>query len=63
MTRQRIIILFIIFRCDHCKRLSPVWNELYKKFKLKDTDIAIAKVDCTMETALCSKHDVTGYPT
>jgi thioredoxin domain-containing protein 5 len=28
-----------------------------------DSNIKIAKVDCTADSSLCSEHDVTGYPT
>lgn len=28
-----------------------------------DTNIRIAKVDCTTDTKVCSDQDVTGYPT
>merc|ERR1712179_523072 len=28
-----------------------------------DSEVTIAKVDCTVATALCSAQDVTGYPT
>lgn len=28
-----------------------------------DSNIKIAKVDCTTDSSICSDHDVTGYPT
>lgn len=28
-----------------------------------DSNIRIAKVDCTTDSEICSEHDVTGYPT
>ncbi|CAG2247296.1 ERP46 [Mytilus edulis] len=46
------------------KRLAPTWNELAKVFNDKEEqEVVIAKVDCTVETALCADNDVTGYPT
>jgi len=54
----------LLFRCEHCKRLAPSWNDLAKKFSDNgDAEVVIAQVDCTVETALCSDNDVTGYPT
>ncbi|OWF53859.1 Thioredoxin domain-containing protein 5 [Mizuhopecten yessoensis] len=52
-------------KCGHCKRLAPVWDELAHFFNKEFgmSKLVIAKVDCTLETALCAEHDVTGYPT
>lgn len=54
----------INFRCGHCKRLHPLWEELAGIMNAKDDpQVIIARVDCTQQHALCSKHDITGYPT
>jgi len=57
-------VMFFAPWCGHCKRLAPVWEELAAKHnKDVDSEVTIAKVDCTVATALCSAQDVTGYPT
>ena len=51
-------------RCGHCTRLAPTWQDLSIKYNKKaKPDVLIGKVDCTIETALCSTQDITGYPT
>lgn len=50
-------------RCGHCQRLAPTWEQLAEMLNEDDSNILIAKVDCTIEKELCSEHDVTGYPT
>jgi len=58
------LVMFFAPWCGHCKKLVPTWQELAEKFnKAEDQEIVVAKVDCTIETALCSGQDVTGYPT
>ncbi|CAL6005725.1 Protein_disulfide isomerase PDI2 [Hexamita inflata] len=45
--------------CGHCKALAPVWAELAAEVK----EVEFVEVDCTVETALCGKYGVRGYPT
>ena len=47
--------------CSFCQKLAPVWHEL----STAQTDVKIAKIDCTKSKALCGKdaYDINSYPT
>ena len=47
--------------CGHCQALAPQYEEAATE--LLKSDIKLAKVDCTVEEALCSDNEVTGFPT
>jgi protein disulfide-isomerase-like protein len=49
--------------CGHCKRMTPTWEALAESTELAEADKHIAKVDCTVENALCERFGVTGFPT
>jgi len=55
-----VLVEFYAPWCGHCKALAPEWEQAATQLKGK---VPVAKVDCTLEQALCSEQDVQGYPT
>jgi protein disulfide isomerase family A protein 3 len=49
--------------CGHCKRLAPEYEKAATALVKNEPPVALAKVDCTVETKICGKHGVSGYPT
>jgi protein disulfide-isomerase A1 len=47
--------------CGHCKKLTPIWEELGTAFKSTST-VVIGKMDATTNTAP-SELDIKGFPT
>jgi len=41
--------------------MKPAWDKLGSEFEA--SSVVVADADCTVETELCSKFDVKGYPT
>lgn len=48
--------------CGHCQKLAPVWEQLAQSLEF-ETDISIAKLDCTQYRSICNQFDIKGYPT
>lgn len=49
--------------CGHCKSMTPAFDELGAVYNGPASSTLIAYVDCTVETDLCGKYEVQGYPT
>ncbi|XP_045521292.1 thioredoxin domain-containing protein 5 homolog isoform X2 [Pieris brassicae] len=56
-------IMFYAPWCRHCTEFEPIWIELGELINTKDSQFAIAQVDCTKYHKLCHDNDITGYPT
>lgn len=55
-------VMFYAPWCGHCKRMQSIWNRLAETHNLM-RDTLVAKVDCTVDTELCSDQDILSYPT
>lgn len=55
-------VMFMAPWCEHCKRLSPVINDLGIKFAA-EKDVRIAKIDCSQFDSFCTSQGVDAYPT
>ena len=44
------------------KRLAPEYETAATALVKNDPPVALAKVDCTIETKTCTKYGVSGYP-
>ena len=58
-----------IFRCGHCRKFEPVYEEIAKEvYDLSNTidelkNIRIVRIDATVYTDVANNYDVRGYPT
>jgi len=55
-----LLIVLTFFRCGHCKKLTPVYDELGQKMASENVDIV--KMDATAND-VPSGYDVRGFPT
>lgn len=46
--------------CGHCKKLAPTWEVLAEDLY---SSVKVASIDCTVNTKICDRVDVKGYPT
>jgi len=62
-SKKDVFVEFYAPWCGHCKKLTPVWEELARKSKdagWKDRGLVIAKMDATENEC---EEQVTGFPT
>ena len=60
-TTKDVLVEFYAPWCGHCKKLSPIYDELALKLKTSNPNIVIAKMDST--TNEVAEVSVQGFPT
>ncbi|XP_055641781.1 protein disulfide-isomerase A5 isoform X2 [Toxorhynchites rutilus septentrionalis] len=60
--KKHALVMFYAPWCGHCKRAKPEFTSAAEHFK-EDPKVALAAVDCTRHSGVCSAYEVRGYPT
>lgn len=60
--KKHALVMFYAPWCGHCKRAKPEFGNAAEHFK-EDPKVALAAVDCTRHSSVCSGYEVRGYPT
>ena len=58
---QRLFVKFYAPWCPKCQELRSIWESLGQNYD-EDTDVRLARVDCTEETTLCEMYNIDSYP-
>jgi len=59
---KNVFVKFFAPWCGHCKALAPKYLEVARMYAGEE-DLIVAEVDCTVNTKVCNKYEVHGYPT
>eukprot|EP00842_Homolaphlyctis_polyrhiza_P000530 jgi/Hompol1/1478/HPOL_005608-RA len=54
---------FVMFHapwCEHCKRLSPTWEQLGPELRGR---VNVGKIDCTANKEFVKRYNIKGFPT
>lgn len=49
--------------CVWCQRLAPTWEKFAQEVRKQRMPVAVGKVDCVAQAALCRKHRIMAFPT
>lgn len=55
------LVMFYAPWCGHCKRTEPIWGHVAQA--LVNTNVRVAKIDCTRFTAVGQHFKIQSYPT
>ena len=50
-------------RCGHCKKLTPIYDEVATELKSQGSPVKLAKIDCDAHPNVKSTYGVQGFPT
>lgn len=60
--KQFMLIMFYAPWCGHCKRFKPEFMSAGEKLEA-NSNIGLGLVDCTTQEKICTRFQVSGYPT
>ena len=49
--------------CIWCQRLAPTWEKFAQEVRKAGMPVAVGKIDCVAEAALCRKQKIMAFPT
>ncbi|KAA0187216.1 putative protein disulfide-isomerase ER-60 [Fasciolopsis buskii] len=61
--KEYTLVMFYAPWCGHCKQLKPHFEEAASLLAKTDTNVRLARLDCTAHGDKCTEFQVNGYPT